>query len=175
MRRIIAAVCCMGLVVFSAACVASAENARTVIAGTAEGSTVKGTAQLADTQMGLKVEVHVSDAPPGAHGIHIHQYGDCGEKGDAAGGHYNPKNVQHGLFTKDGPAAAHPGDLGNIEVDAQGEGTLSAVLPNVALSTGEAPVAGRAIVLHEKPDDFGQPTGNAGGRIGCGAIRITKD
>jgi hypothetical protein len=28
------------------------------------------------------------------------------------------------------------------------------------------------VVLHEKADDFGQPTGNAGGRIGCGTIQL---
>jgi Cu-Zn family superoxide dismutase len=34
-------------------------------------------------------------------------------------------------------------------------------------------VGGRAIILHEKMDDFSQPTGNAGGRIGCGTIIVT--
>jgi Cu-Zn family superoxide dismutase len=34
-------------------------------------------------------------------------------------------------------------------------------------------VAGRAFVLHEKADDFGQPVGNAGSRIGCGPIVLT--
>jgi Cu-Zn family superoxide dismutase len=30
---------------------------------------------------------------------------------------------------------------------------------------------GRAIIVHEKADDGGQPVGNAGGRIGCGVIQ----
>ena len=44
------------------------------------------------------------------------------------------------------------------------------------IDQGEAPhaVAGRAFILHEKQDDFGQPTGNAGGRIGCGKIDTTE-
>jgi Cu-Zn family superoxide dismutase len=29
--------------------------------------------------------------------------------------------------------------------------------------------------VHEKADDFGQPTGNAGGRVGCGVIAVTGD
>ena len=33
---------------------------------------------------------------------------------------------------------------------------------------------GRAIIVHEKQDDGGQPTGNAGGRIGCGLITEGK-
>ncbi|MBI3323135.1 MAG: superoxide dismutase family protein, partial [Candidatus Omnitrophica bacterium] len=34
---------------------------------------------------------------------------------------------------------------------------------------------GRSLILHEKVDDFGQPLGNAGGRIGCGVIRIVGE
>mgnify|MGYP001565173176 CR=1 FL=1 len=29
--------------------------------------------------------------------------------------------------------------------------------------------------MHEKTDDFGQPTGNAGGRVGCGVISPAMD
>jgi len=31
-------------------------------------------------------------------------------------------------------------------------------------------VLGKSVIVHEKTDDFSQPTGNAGGRIGCGII-----
>jgi Cu-Zn family superoxide dismutase len=34
-----------------------------------------------------------------------------------------------------------------------------------------ASFVGRAIIVHAKKDDGGQPTGNAGGRIGCGVIK----
>ena len=29
-------------------------------------------------------------------------------------------------------------------------------------------------VVHEKPDDGGQPVGNAGKRIGCGVLALAK-
>jgi Cu-Zn family superoxide dismutase len=33
-------------------------------------------------------------------------------------------------------------------------------------------IAGKAIVVHEKPDDYkSQPAGNAGSRIACGVIK----
>ncbi len=137
-------------------------------------STVGGTATIREVAegMGIQADINVWGIPPaGQHGIHIHQYGDCADGGNAAGGHYNPNNAPHGFLPKDGMAGAHPGDMGNIEVGTDGKGHLSITLPGVTLSQ----VAGRAIVLHEKPDDFGQPTGNAGGRIGCGLILITKD
>ncbi|MBI2167628.1 MAG: superoxide dismutase family protein, partial [Candidatus Omnitrophica bacterium] len=46
------------------------------------------------------------------------------------------------------------------------------VVPGLTLKEGEYAVAGRALILHEKEDDFGQPTGNAGGRIACGVIQL---
>ena len=111
--------------------------------------------------------------PPGLHGFHIHEFGGCGDSGKAAGGHYNPEGAMHGMLAKDGPHKAHAGDMGNITVDANGGATLETVLPNVHLTGGASSVAGRAVILHEKADDFSQPTGNAGGRIACGPIVIT--
>ena len=152
-----------------------AETGKAIIQATTEGSSVTGNATLTDMPDGLHVEVKVAGVTPGKHGLHIHQYGECAEHGNAAGGHYNPDRVPHGFLPSDGVANAHPGDLGNIEVAANGQGSLTLVLPQVALSSGKYAVAGRAIVLHEKLDDFGQPTGNAGSRIGCGAILITAE
>jgi Cu-Zn family superoxide dismutase len=153
---------------------AAAETGRAEIQGTEEGSTILGSAVLTETPEGLQVSVHVTGAPAGQYAIHIHQYGGCGEAGNAAGGHFNPDNVAHGFLPSDGLAKAHPGDLGNLEVGEDGHGRLSLFLPVVSLTGSKYAVSGRAVVLHERPDDFGQPTGNAGGRIGCGAILITK-
>ena len=132
-----------------------------------------GTATLTDTPQGLHVVVQVAGVPPGEHGIHIHELGSCEEAGKAAGGHYNPEHAPHGVLPQDGPAKAHSGDMGNITVGADGKGSTDIVLPGVALSAGAHTVKGRAIILHEQVDDFGQPTGNAGSRIGCGTIEIT--
>ena len=61
---------------------------------------------------------------------------------------------------------AHSGDMGNIDIAEDGTGKLELTLPEVSLND----ISGLAVILHEKVDDFGQPTGNAGGRIGCGII-----
>ncbi|XWX15616.1 superoxide dismutase family protein [Nannocystis pusilla] len=42
-----------------------------------------------------------------------------------------------------------------------------------SIAGGDYSVLGRAIIVHEKPDDFGQPTGNAGARLACGIILST--
>ncbi len=151
-----------------------AASGKAALTGTAEGSTVSGLAALRDTDEGLQVDLRVSGVPAGTHGLHIHEAGDCGDGGTAAGGHFNPDKAPHGFLPKDGAAKAHPGDMGNIDVGQDGTGSLSLTLPGAHLASGPYAVAGRAIILHEKADDFGQPTGNAGGRIGCGAIVLTK-
>ena len=158
----------------SAAC-ASAETGKAIVTGTSDGSSVAGSATLTDTPAGLQVAVQVSGVPAGQHGLHIHQYGDCGDKGNAAGGHFNPDGVPHGFLPTDGLTKAHPGDLGNLDVGPNGVGSTSVVLPGVSLGGSKYSVAGRAIVVQEKVDDFGQPTGNAGARIGCGSIVVTKE
>ena len=140
-----------------------------------DGAAVAGTATLTDTQEGLKIAVQITQAPPGTHGLHIHQFGACGEAGVQAGGHYNPDKSPHGLLHQDGFTKAHAGDLGNIEIGVDGTGSLEQTIPDLRLSHGPYTVGGRAVILHEKPDDFSQPTGNAGGRIGCGPIVVTGE
>jgi Cu-Zn family superoxide dismutase len=108
----------------------------------------------------------------GGHGFHIHESGSCEDMGKAAGGHYNPAHASHGEALKSGVDKAHAGDMGNIVADAKGQATLSIVLPGVTVSNSKTAVAGRSVVIHEKIDDFSQPTGNAGGRIACGIIGI---
>lgn len=139
------------------------------VQGTAEGSPISGTARFEDVKGGLKVTVTLTGVPGASHAMHIHEFGDCSDSGKAAGSHYNPKKAPHGHALKDAQKA-HPGDLGNVTVQ-DGKVTFEAVLPKASLQ-GDNPVAGRAIVLHEKEDDFSQPVGNAGGRIACGVIGI---
>jgi len=152
-----------------------ADTGKAVIQGTTEGSHVSGRATLKDTPKGLKVTVKVAGVPPGTHGLHIHEQGACGDQGKAAGGHFNPAGAPHGFLPKDGSTKAHAGDMGNIQVSRKGSGKATVVLPGVSLkgTGGTHSVEGRAIIVHEKADDFGQPTGNAGGRIGCGVIQVT--
>ena len=147
-----------------------------MIHGTAEGSPISGTATIEDTGEGfVRLHILLSGAQTGKHGFHIHEFGSCEDEGKAAGGHYNPEGVQHGFVPKDGMQGAHAGDMGNIEINEEGEGTLSLLLPGLSLTEGKDNVSGKAIILHEKEDDFGQPTGNAGSRIGCGVIELVTE
>ena len=148
------------------------EQGTAVIQGTQPGSKISGTATLMPVTNGLKISIRVANVPPGTHGIHFHEQGNCGDAGKAAGGHYNPDGVKHGFLPKDGFGAAHTGDLGNIKVGKDGTGRLELTIAGLSLREGPHSVADHSIILHEKADDFGQPTGNAGGRIGCGVITV---
>ena len=141
------------------------------IAGTTPESHVSGTAVFRQTAQGVHAVIDVANVPPGKHGLHLHDVGNCGNAGSAAGGHFNPDKSPHGFLPKDGFAKAHAGDLGNITIDRTGKGHLELVLPGLTV-TGESKynIVGRSVILHEKEDTFGQPTGNAGSRIGCGVI-----
>jgi Cu-Zn family superoxide dismutase len=152
----------------------AAESAKATIA-TPPGSSVpvSGTVMLQDTPGGLKIDAQITQAPAGTHAFHIHEFGSCDGQGKAAGSHYNPANHPHGNAIKDGIAKTHAGDFGNLTVGADGKGSLQATLSGLSL-TGKTPVAGRAFILHEKTDDFSQPAGNAGERIGCGPIVLVK-
>jgi len=146
-----------------------------MIKGTAPDSPITGTVKLSESPEGLIVEADLQNIPnPGEHGFHIHEVGNCGEMGKAAGGHFNPDKVMHGMLMKDGPEHAHAGDMGNIIVDDNGTAKLKVTLPDVGLANWHYNIDGLSIILHEKADDFGQPTGNAGGRIACGIIEIKK-
>ena len=140
------------------------------IKGTAPDSKISGKVDFEDSAEGLKIKAELMNVPAGKHGFHIHENGSCADTGKAAGGHFNPDGVNHGLLSKDGYSHSHAGDLGNIEAAADGTGKLETILPHASLS-GKYNLIGRSVILHEKEDDFSQPTGNAGSRIGCGVIQ----
>lgn len=163
----------IGLLALGLASAAWAETGAANVKGTAADSKLAGIVTFQDTKAGLKVVAKLTGVPPGEHGFHIHQFGSCDDAGKAAGGHYNPKNVSHGLLMKDGMRHAHAGDFGNITADADGNAVLEMTIKKEALAGGKYTVGGRAVIVHEKKDDYSQPTGNAGARIGCGIIVVT--
>ena len=150
------------------------EYAEAEIRGTTEDSKIRGTVTFIELEDDLKISAEIEGAPPGLHGFHIHEFGAVTNGGKDAGGHYNPIGTDHGMVIEDGKHHAHIGDLGNIEIGEDGKGSLERWLKGVSLSGSEFSVAGRAVILHEKIDDFGQPTGNAGGRIAAGTIILVK-
>jgi Cu-Zn family superoxide dismutase len=134
------------------------------------GSKLSGKATLSEVEGGVKVVLSVEGVTPGGdHGAHVHEKGDCSAPdGASAGGHFNPQGNEHALPTV---AKRHLGDLGNLKIGKDGKGSLEITIPGANLKAGDPnSFAGKSIIVHAKKDDGGQPTGNAGGRIGCGVI-----
>ena len=121
----------------------------------------------------MAVKARITGLTPGTHGFHVHEFGDCSAADfTSAGGHFNPMTQPHGAPTA---SMRHVGDLGNIEANADGVATLDLSDSQVALS-GMHGVVGRAVIVHAKADDLKtQPTGDAGGRLGCGVIGVAKN
>jgi Cu-Zn family superoxide dismutase len=108
----------------------------------------------------------------GEHGFHVHEKGDCSAPdGTSAGGHFNPGGKPHAARDA---AARHAGDLGNLKADPYGLARIDFVDTGISL-TGPDSIIGKAVIIHEKADDFStQPTGNAGARQACGVIEAAK-
>lgn len=135
------------------------------------GSSMTGTARAMPVGKGVAIHVEVQNATPGEHGVHIHEKGDCSDpKATSAGGHYNPVAGAHhgGLNTP----VRHGGDLGNLQVDASGKGSLDVTVPGLSVDE----VVGKAVVVHEKVDDLQtDPAGNSGARVACGTLQASAN
>jgi Cu-Zn family superoxide dismutase len=131
---------------------------------------VTGVAHFAAVGPEVSFHIRIENAPPGTHAIHLHEFGDCsGPDGTAAGEHWNPTGVEHGQWGVD---PFHLGDIGNLVVDNNGVGEMMMTTDLWTIGGPDATnVVGRSIIVHTGADDFtSQPTGGAGGRIGCGVI-----
>lgn len=135
------------------------------------GSNVTGSVVFEETADGVRVTARIGGLEPGSkHGIHLHEFGDItADDGTSAGGHYNPEGNPHGLPDAE---ERHAGDLGNLEANDDGDAELTLTVDNITLTGDENPIVGRAVIVHSKRDDGGQPTGNAGQRIGAGVIGV---
>ena len=124
------------------------------------------------------IVLRLTGVPPGQHGFHIHQSGDLREGCNSLCAHFNPSGKNHG-----GPndKERHVGDLGNIEPNSKGEVNKTMYDTKIKLG-GKNSIIGRSIVIHADRDDLGKggdaeslKTGNAGKRIACGVIGLSKN
>jgi len=135
---------------------------------------IRGIVYLRDVPGGTEVYANISGLPPyrpaqgnnppvGPHGFHIHETGDCsiGDPSNpfqAAGGHWNPTQQPHGN---------HAGDF---PVLFSNHGNAWMIFFTDKFKVKDT--LGKAIIIHENPDDYrSQPAGNAGKRLACGIIR----
>jgi superoxide dismutase, Cu-Zn family len=134
---------------------------------------ISGIVTFRDVQGGVIVCAQISGLPQyqpaqgdrdpiGPHGFHIHQNGNCtvGDPADpfkAAGEHWNPTNQPHGNHAGDFP----------VLFSNNGFAQMCFFTNKFRV----ADVIGKAVMIHQFPDDFRtQPAGDAGKRLACGVI-----
>ena len=141
-----------------------------------------GTVKMTEGASGLVIHASLSDLNPGEHAIHIHETGDCSPHGEMtddqtpfknAGGHFNPDESSHGIFSENGP---HAGDLPNFFASQDGTAKIEMISKAVTLKKDAKhslfDADGSAIIVHQGSDDYtSQPSGDAGSRVACAAIK----
>ena len=118
---------------------------------------------------GLLIQARLTGVPQGWHGFHIHETGSCDPDFSAAGGHYDPTGIGHGVLHEGGH---HPGDTVNVYAHADGTANADQYTVDATLGAGTTTLFdadGSAIIVHEGPDSYGEAPG-AGARIACGVI-----
>ncbi|HEX8154398.1 MAG TPA: superoxide dismutase family protein [Thermoanaerobaculia bacterium] len=152
-----------------AACSMGPRATATATLASTSGSSAQGTVTFRELRDGrVEVDIALTGVPAGTHGFHLHDKGDCGDNGNAAGGHWNPNSMPHGAPTS---TSRHAGDLGNVTAGADGAVHETKVVTGVTVTAGTNSVVGHAVILHANADDLTtQPTGNAGARIACGVV-----
>ena len=132
---------------------------------------LKGVVEFTESNGEVLVETKIDGLATGAHGFHIHEFGDC-SKADftSAGGHFNPGKTNHGALHAE---TSHAGDLGNLVADKDMKAYTTIKTQGVTLGEGANSIVGKAVIIHKDADDYTtQPTGNAGGRLACGVIEL---
>jgi superoxide dismutase, Cu-Zn family len=146
---------------------------------TITGKGITGTAQFTEQTQGtgkiVELSLQVNGLTPGKHGVHLHAVGKCEPDFTAAGGHFDP-----GPASNTDPDANHPfhmGDVPNLEVGANGSGSMKVMTTRVTLSDGPLSVFdadGTAIIIHGNEDQGitgAAKSGVSGGpRVACGVL-----
>ena len=133
---------------------------------------LRASANAEDVGGAIRVRVEAAGLAQGAYGVHIHTAGRCDAPGfTTAGPHWNPSGQQHG---KDNPQGMHKGDLPNLLVGTDGQGSFEYTIPGATLDGAANALLdadGAAVVIHAQPDDYrSDPSGNSGSRIACGVL-----
>ncbi len=134
-----------------------------------------GTVTISDTDKGASFKLALHGLPPGTHGFHVHENGNCGPTfysgilipAGAAGGHLDPDHTGKHL----GPdGEGHLGDLPVMEVEADGTTDQTLIAPRIK---NIEDLKGRALVINVGGDNYKDTPlldGGGGGRIACGVI-----
>lgn len=138
-----------------------------------------GTVAFRQAATGVLVMAEVRGLAPGGHAFIIHEVGACAPDFSAAGDHFNPTDTEHGFihsnWRRGEATGGHGGDLPNIYAASDGFARADFFTDGITLDSGLShsvfDADGSAIVVHEKPDAYGEEESDTGSRVACGVIR----
>ena len=139
-----------------------------------------GTAKFRQAASGVLVAVEANGLEPGGHSVIVHEVGSCTPDFSAAGDHFNPGDSQHGFVhsnwsRRDPAGGVHGGDLPNIYAAADGTARADYFTDGITLQADADhsvfDTDGSAIIIHEKPDLYGEVESDTGERVACGVIQ----
>ena len=140
-----------------------------------------GTVTFRQAATGVLVMADLNGLTPGGHAFIVHEVGACTPDFDAAGDHFNPADSEHGLvhpaWKSDKSGGGHGGDLPNIYAAFDGSARADFFTNGITLEEDLGYSVfdsdGSAIIVHEKPDSYGEEESDTGNRVACGAIGRT--
>ena len=140
-----------------------------------------GTVTFRQVASGVLVMADVTGLAPGGHAFIIHEVGSCTPDFDAAGDHFNPEETEHGFihsaWKRGESTGGHGGDLPNVYAATDGSARADFFTEGITLNSGPRhslfDADGSAIIVHEKPDAYGEEESDTGSRVACGVIEVT--
>ncbi len=121
------------------------------------GSQITGTATFNENAGSTAIVISAKALSPGKHAVAIHEKGDCtGSNAAAVGNRFQPGGEQAG------------GLLGEMEVGADGMGSLKTTSSKLTVAPGDRSVVGKSIVISGDPVNPGSLV--TFGIISCGVI-----
>jgi len=139
-----------------------------------------GTATFIQTPVGVKVDLKVQNLAQGEHMVHLHEKGKCDAPDfKTSGDHFDPMEEEEDathLHNKHNESKHKPaGDLPNIIVKKDGNGSLTAILPKLTLGSGRNSLlkhGGTSILIHAGANGKSTiPNVDYKTRIACGIIK----
>lgn len=139
-----------------------------VVNGGPGNELLHGVVKFYQTEKGVLVAADIHGLPTATEvchgrvfGFHLHDGSACGGNGEdpfsQAGSHYNPSDCPHPY---------HAGDMPPL-FGVDGQAFLVFLTDRFSVTE----IIGKAMIIHDSPDDFTtQPSGNAGNKIACGII-----
>ena len=140
-----------------------------------------GTVTFRQAATGVLVLAEVDGLAQGGHAFIIHEVGSCTPDFSAAGDHFNPTDAEHGFihptWKRGESTGGHGGDLPNIYAASDGSARADFFTVGITLDSGPRnsvfDADGSAIIVHEKPDAYGEEESDTGARLACGVIKRT--